>query len=130
MQWTGERCESAPAADGRCPVNARREGEHCVALPVHRPASAKLAIANALMLPGKSRSVSKDYEDLVKDKYAAEVFAGVGAGEINAWANKNTEGKIPAILGQLDPNAQAVLLNAIYFEAHWAAKFPKTATKE
>jgi serpin B len=129
LQWTGERCESAPAADGRCPINARREGEHCVALPVHRPASAKLAIANALMLPGKSRSVSKDYENLVKDKYAAEVFAGVGPGEINAWANKNTEGKIPAILAQLDPNAQAVLLNAIYFKAHWAAKFPKTATR-
>jgi hypothetical protein len=40
--------------------------------------------------------------------YAAEVVAGVGLEEVNGWVDKKTEGKIPKIPGQLDPNTQAV----------------------
>jgi serpin B len=130
LQWTGQRCEGAPAVDGRCPFAAHRESERCVALPIKIPASAKLTVANALVLAGKSRTVSRDYQNLVQDKYAAEVLAGVGLEEINDWINKKTEGKIPKMLEQLDPSARAILLNTVYFKAHWASTFSKSATKD
>jgi hypothetical protein len=39
MQWTGQRCEGTPAADGSCPfrVVAHREGEKCVSPPLKGP---------------------------------------------------------------------------------------------
>jgi serpin B len=129
LEWTGGQCEAAPAADGRCPETARRAGERCIADPVVRPTSARLVAANALMLLGRSRIVAADYQALVRDKYGAEVFAGVGLDEVNAWVRNKTEGKISQMLAQLDPNAAAVLLNAVYFKAHWAAVFSKAATK-
>jgi serpin B len=134
LQWSGQHCEAAAIAEAgrgppRCPGTARREGDRCIADPIARPASAKLVAANALMLPGQGRSVSADYQTLVKNKYAAEVFAGVGLDEVNGWVSKKTEGKIPKILARLDPNAKAVLLNAIYFRARWASTFGKWATR-
>jgi serpin B len=81
------------------------------------------------MLPGSSRMVSVDYQGLAKDKYAAEVFAGVGLKDVNGWVDKKTEGKIPKILDELNPDAKAVLLNAIYFKARWASTFAESLTK-
>lgn len=41
-----------------------------------------------------------------------------------------TEGKIDRIIDKLDPDAAAVLLNAVYFKAAWASTFAKSATRE
>jgi serpin B len=131
MSWTGNRCEGPPSADGRCPAMARkREGERCVGDPTNVPASAKLAAANALMLPGKGEQVGPGYRALVRDRYAADVFEGATLEDVNGWVSKKTEGKIPKILERLDPDAAAVLLNAVYFKAHWAATFSRSATRE
>jgi serpin B len=129
LQWSGQRCEGTPAADGRCPFTARREGERCIADPVRVAASAKLLAANALMMLGKSQAFATAYQALVKDKYAAEVFAGVGLDEVNGWVSNKTEGKIPRMLEALNPDAAAVLLNAIYFKARWASTFSESATR-
>jgi serpin B len=94
------------------------------------PPSARVVSANALMLPGKGDQVSADFRALVKDKYAAEVFDGVKLDDVNGWVSKKTEGKIEKMLDKLDPNTAAVLLNAVYFKAHWAATFSKPATRE
>jgi serpin B len=90
--------------------------------------SARLVSANALMLPGKGEYVSADYRTLVTDKYAAEIFEGVKLDDVNGWVSKKTEGKIPRLLEKLNPETAAVLLNAVYFKAHWAATFSKSAT--
>jgi serpin B len=134
LQWSGQRCEGAVLSEpGRglpqCPSTARREGDRCIADPIERPASAKLAVANALMLTGTGQYVSPAYQSLVRDSYAAEVFASAGLEQINAWVNEKTEGKIAQMLAQLDPNTKAVLLNAIYFKAHWGSMFSKPATR-
>ncbi len=42
---------------------------------------------------------------------------------INNWVNKHTNGKIPELLQQLDKNAVAVLLNAIYTKGRFANHF-------
>jgi serpin B len=127
--WNGKSCEG-PAAGGRCPGAMRKEGERCTGAPTHVPASAKLAIANALMMPGQGEAIRADYRALVRDHYAAEVFTGARLEDVNGWVSKKTEGKIPKILATLDPNAVAVLLNAVYFKAHWAQTFGKSATRD
>jgi serpin B len=129
MRWTGQRCESRPAADGRCPGFAQRKGQVCAADPLARTPSAKLAVANALMLVGDEK-LAPEYIALVREKYGGEVFAHAGLADINKWVRGKTEGKIPQILDSLDPKTVAVLLNAVYFKARWQQVFPKEFTKD
>jgi serpin B len=50
---------------------------------------------------------------------------------INAWAEKETEGKIKDLLqpDDLDGNTRLVLTNAVYFKAAWASPFDKKSTR-
>jgi leukocyte elastase inhibitor len=94
------------------------------------PPSAKLVSANALMLPGTGEKVGAGYRALVRDNYAADIFAGATLDDVNGWVSKKTEGKIDKILEKLNADAAAVLLNAVYFKAHWAATFSRSATSD
>lgn len=90
---------------------------------------ATLKVANALFL-------KKGYEFLpaflrsARESFAAEVFVrdfGKPAlKELNAWVSAATNGKIPAILTELDKLDRAVLINAVYFKGKWVHAFPKT----
>lgn len=124
MQLVGERCEVPPAADGGCAFPANRAGDVCTANP-RFPASAKLLVANALMLGGGS--VAKDYAALLKDRYAAEVFRGASLDTVNGWVKVRTEGKIEKILDRM---SDVVLVNAVYFKSRWAVTFDKKFTKD
>jgi serpin B len=129
MRVNDRRCEAGPFADGVCQFQARREGELCIAVPTYPP-SAKLSVADALMLTRHGGLVATSYEALLKDKYAAEVFRNATVDDVNGWVSRKTEGKIDRILDRLDENSAAVLLNAVYFKAKWAAVFSKDATKD
>ena len=48
--------------------------------------------------------------------------------EINSWCGRNTEGKITSIVNNLPPDTKMLLVNALYFKAHWAHPFTKEAT--
>uniref|UniRef100_A0A803SM79 Serpin family G member 1 n=1 Tax=Anolis carolinensis TaxID=28377 RepID=A0A803SM79_ANOCA len=50
--------------------------------------------------------------------------------DINAWVSKHTGNKIKKLLEDLEPDAQMVLLNAIYFQAKWKTLFKLKNTKE
>ncbi|WP_437923054.1 serpin family protein [Sorangium sp. So ce291] len=51
-------------------------------------------------------------------------------GLINAWVNHETDGKIPELLaGNVSPDTQLVLVNAISFDAAWSKPFEEAATK-
>jgi serpin B len=126
---SGPRCEGAPLPNGRCPFPASREGDLCVAAG-SLPPSARLLTANALMLPGGGDLVTPDYAALLADKYGAEVFRNAGLDDVNGWVKRKTEGKIERILNQLDKSTAAVILNAIYFKAKWAAVFSKPGTTD
>ncbi len=43
--------------------------------------------------------------------------------EINRWVSRETAGRIPEIVRELQPDAGLVLANAIYFNAAWALPF-------
>jgi leukocyte elastase inhibitor len=123
MTLDRERCEAKPTAAGNCPFPANRVDEICVATP-SSPPSAKLLVANALMLA--SPKVAKDYRALLKDRYAAEVFEQANVDTVNGWVKQRTEGKIEKILEKM---SDVVLVNAVYFKSRWAVAFDPKLTK-
>lgn len=129
MQIDSNRCRSQPDDNGRCPPAAAHAGADCVAEP-HIERSAKLAVANALMLARGGAPISKDYISRVARTYAADVFQDAGLDDVNGWVSRKTEGRIDRILDELGPDTAAVILNAIYFKARWAAVFSKAATRD
>lgn len=48
---------------------------------------------------------------------------------INRWASDHTNGMIPQILDELNPNSVSYLLNAIYFKGSWTERFWESNTK-
>jgi len=48
---------------------------------------------------------------------------------INNWVNKNTNGKIPSIVNQINPTDVMFLINATYFKGNWTSKFDPAKTK-
>jgi serpin B len=128
-KWTGTQCEAPPSNDRRCPPRMHLGDKLCVGQPIGP--SAGLITANALMLtPGRGHLISGQYRALLRDKYGAAVHEGAGLAEVNRWVREKTQGKIERILDQLDPEAAAVLLNAVYLKAAWASPFSKGATRE
>jgi len=92
--------------------------------------SFKLSVANAVMLTKKSSAISESYVALLRDKYAAEVFRGASLATVNGWVKDKTNGKIDSILDRLDPQTALILLDAIYFKAHWLTAFDAKATHD
>lgn len=85
-------------------------------------------------------AMNKDVE--LKDAYANNMKAIYNAGiesldftspkttaHINNWCKKNTNGMIPSIINNVDANATAYIMNAIFFNGTWADKFSKSNTK-
>jgi serpin B len=93
--------------------------------------SVKLLAANALMVtPVGGQAISQPFRALVRDKYGAAVHEGADLDTVNSWVREKTQGKIDRILDKLDPDAAAVILNAVYLKAPWASAFHKTATRD
>ena len=128
MTLKSEQCVG-PRVSGGCNFPARLDGSQCTTPPKYAP-SAKLAVANSLMLTKAGGKISPDYIKLVKSKFGAEVFRNAGLAEVNSWVKRKTEGKIEKILDVLDPSARAVLLNAVYFKAAWLSVFDKNNTRD
>lgn len=79
--------------------------------------------------------VSPAFAEVNKSYYQAEVstvdFSNPQTlGQINSWASKHTNGRIPVVLDRMDPNAVIYLLNALCFRGEWTDPFEKGATKE
>ena len=49
---------------------------------------------------------------------------------INQWVNTNTNGKIPEILDEINPDAVLFLINAIYFKGSWQTEFAPSHTRD
>lgn len=49
--------------------------------------------------------------------------------EINYWISARTKGKIQNMIQTLDPQTRMIITNAVYFNAEWRNKFPKSATQ-
>ncbi|MGO5241186.1 serpin family protein [Hallella faecis] len=93
----------------------------------------QINIANCITV-NKQVTFKNEYATAMKALFEAQVesmdfTSPKTLSKINGWCAKQTNGMIPKIVDQLDANATAVLMNAIYFNGTWASKFDKSQTK-
>lgn len=111
--------------------------EYCLSMLEQLPALDKkttLGIANAIFV-NEGCPLEKSYKSTVGKYYKAEVanldfYSPNALKTINDWASKQTNGMIPKVLEEVEPNMLAYLLNALYFKSQWKVQFPKDATSE
>ena len=94
-----------------------------------------VALANGLFVAdGSASSILPAYLALLAQQYGAHAigvdFTKHSAVEvINAWVSRQTRGRIPNILSELDPATLLVLANAVYLKAAWLEQFDKAQTR-
>jgi serpin B len=97
----------------------------------------QLAVANSLWVQ-RGFSILPEFTERLGTLYhAAPVqvdFEGnvdAARGEINAWTNRETHGKIKDLFapGALKPDTRLVLGSAVYFNGKWEKAFPKGDTR-
>ena len=97
--------------------------------------AATVKIANSIYVnSSKGLSLLKQYVNDMENYYSAQIDAldftkNSTLDKINNWCSKNTDGMIPSILNEINPEAAMYLLNAIYFNADWTEKFDKNDTR-
>lgn len=94
----------------------------------------QLTIANALFI-NKQIKLKADFLETNKQFYGAEISSCNFSDQktvtkINDWVSKQTKGKIPTIIDQLNGGDLMCLLNAIYFKGLWKSPFLKGDTNE
>jgi len=93
----------------------------------------EMAVANSLWARREVK-FKEDFLERNRQFFGAEVasldFGAPGApGAINKWVSRNTKGKIPSIINQINPDDVMFLINAVYFKGQWENKFKKELTK-
>ena len=93
-----------------------------------------LNIANAIFV-NKDYTLKEQFQQDMQTYYDAKAetldFSSPQTlNHINGWCNEKTNGMIPTILDEVDPDMVSYPLNAIYFKADWASKFDQKNTKE
>lgn len=97
--------------------------------------AATVRIANCIDVnSAKGITLLKQYVNDIKNYYNAQIDAldftkNSTLDKINSWCKKNTDGMIPSILDEINPDAAMYLLNAIYFNADWTEKFDPNDTR-
>lgn len=75
------------------------------------------------------------FQDVLKTSFKAMVSAEnfgdpATVGKINDWASKQTNGRIPKVIDQIQPDNVLFLLNALYFKGDWQKPFDPQATQD
>lgn len=95
----------------------------------------ELLTANVIFVDGKY-TVDPSFEKAFSDYYegaamAVDFESGEALEIINNWASEHTNGEIPRVLEQLDPDTVAAIANAVYFSDRWETEFlPKDTRKD
>lgn len=94
-----------------------------------------LSVADSLWVDSRRAMLRPDYMKRMQSSYAAEMegldFSSPDAPrQINSWASRETQGKIPKVLDRIDPAEVLLLLNAVYFKGQWTHKFDKAKTQQ
>lgn len=79
-------------------------------------------------------SVENDFQSVLKNSFESEVtglpFNDAAKDRINKWASDKTNGKIPTVLDQIQPQHVMFLLNALYFKGDWQTRFDAGKTQD
>ena len=104
----------------------------------HRGEGAVLSVANSLWVQRKA-ALAPEYVQTADRYFNAAVEsvdyvqgAEAARAAMNAWAEKNTQGKIHEMMpaGALDAMTRLVVLNAVYFKGAWKTKFDPQRTHD
>lgn len=110
--------------------------EYCLSMLKQLPELDKkttLSIANAIFVDD-GWPLKDAYKSTVGQYYQAEVSnldfhdSAASLQAINGWCSDHTNGLIPKILDDVNPEMLAYLLNAMYFKSQWKEKFQKSDT--
>ncbi|XP_065696104.1 alpha-1-antitrypsin-like isoform X1 [Patagioenas fasciata] len=95
----------------------------------------QLSLGNALFIEETLKPLQKFLDD-VESFYESEVFStdfnnSSGAeNQINAYIEEKTNGKIVKLVKNLDPLTAMVLVNYVFFKAHWKKPFSTSYTRQ
>ncbi|NWU11857.1 THBG protein, partial [Cephalopterus ornatus] len=95
----------------------------------------QLSLRNALFIEETLKPVQKFLDD-VKSFYESEVFSSdfnnsVGTeNQINSYIEEKTNGKLDKLVENLDPLTAMVLVNYVFFRAHWEKPFSALYTRQ
>jgi len=97
-------------------------------------AEGKLKLANSIWFTDHERfTVEQPFLQTVKDYYDASVyrvpFDDITCRDINNWVKEKTDGMIPEILDEIPEGAVMYLVNALAFEAKWAATYDESQVR-
>jgi serpin B len=124
----GLRFGTTPIAD----INAGYKG--LLALLKDLDPDTRLDVANAVWLDAGA-GFHPSYLSAARDWFDAEArVLDFGAqaealAAINGWVSDKTQGKIPTLLEDIDPNEIAFLMNAVYFKGAWRHQFNPERTR-
>ena len=84
-------------------------------------------VANSVWGNESSFTISPDFRKIAENYYAAEAeslpFGAEALRRINGWVSDKTDGMIPSLLDELDPEAVMVLVNAVLFDGVWLEEY-------
>ncbi|NWS72524.1 THBG protein, partial [Crotophaga sulcirostris] len=95
----------------------------------------QLSLGNALFIEETLKPLQKFLDD-VKGFYESEVFStdfsnsSDAENQINSYIEEKTSGKIIKVVENLDPLTAMVLVNYVFFKAHWEKPFNNLYTKQ
>ncbi|KFW95409.1 Alpha-1-antiproteinase 2, partial [Phalacrocorax carbo] len=95
----------------------------------------QLSLGNAIFIEETLKPLQTFLDD-VKSFYESEVFStdfnnSSGAeNQINSYIEEKTNGKIVKLVENLDPLTAMVLVNYVFFKAHWEKPFSTSYTKQ
>jgi serpin B len=95
--------------------------------------SVQLALANAAFYDG-SHGFKAPFLEALRGAFDARVeplnFQNPASVDVvNRWANDHTNGRIPRVLEELDPDLVLLLMNALYFKGDWSTPFNPARTQ-
>uniref|UniRef100_A0A8C8RXG3 Serpin domain-containing protein n=1 Tax=Pelusios castaneus TaxID=367368 RepID=A0A8C8RXG3_9SAUR len=112
------------------------EGFHQLIKMLNCPDSdIQLNMGNAVFVDDRLKLLQKFLDD-VRDLYESDVLpsnflnSSESEKQINDYIEKKTYGKIANVVKDLDPLTVMVLVNYIFFKAHWENPFSSFSTKE
>ena len=114
---------------GDIPLDELNEYLHTYWSRLPSDEKAKLNIANSIWFrdDDKAIEVEKDFLKKNADYYGASAYKSPfdesTAKDINNWVKHNTDGMISKIVDEISPETVMYLINAICFDAEWAAPY-------
>ncbi|NNF28720.1 MAG: serpin family protein [Gemmatimonadetes bacterium] len=133
VDGTFDAMRSALGFDGMTREEINQAYAGLIDLLVDLDPSVRFEIANAIWASA-SVPFHQAFFDAVVQSFDARVESAdftdpTTLEALNGWVSEKTDGNIPKILDQLDPELVMLLLNAIYFDGRWTTQFDPQDTR-